>query len=126
MADRSEVQYQVNWLLLAISAAVVLLVGGGAFLIHKWQLSHLSTTMLSRAEELSGQKQYQDAYKLLQQYTRLRPDDPNGRVLAATVFDKGGQEVGPRGKAIQLYYQALGLLPDRIDLRQRLAELLLT
>lgn len=99
----------------------------GAYFWHGYQQRRIATAFLTRADELSQESNWRGAADYVFRYLQLRPDDVPARIRLARDYDRSVTSAGTRARAIDLYYQALGIAPntERRELRRRLAELLL-
>jgi tetratricopeptide (TPR) repeat protein len=106
--------------LLAISVAVVAVAAVGGYFWRAHQLNGMADAWLARADELEKDRPRQ-AVVYLRRYLNLRPEDSEVQIRTAKLLDLANDY----GAAIQQYYRALGLEPERHELRRRLIELLL-
>lgn len=110
------------WTMLAL--AVLLPV---VYFWHAYQVSRTADALLTRADSLAAEGKFADAAAYLFQYLQMHPENPGVRVRLAETYDLSRKAVPDKSRAIDLYYQALGVAPDESQpaLRRRLAELLL-
>lgn len=92
---------------------------------HRRQILPLAGAFLDRANALEEQHQLAPAADYLYRYVSLQPDDVEGHVHLAQTFDRSASDPSQKGRAVQLYHQAIAFSPERTDLRDRLCELLL-
>ncbi len=123
MSINRTIHYQLNGWVIAITAVSLLLVAGAGYAWHAQQLHRLASALLMRADQLEQQAQYEEAVGCIRRYLLLQPEDATARARLASASDRAGTD-GYR--TVRYYYQAIGLAPERVDLRQRLADLLLS
>jgi predicted Zn-dependent protease len=94
---------------------------------HGYQYTITAGAYLDRAAVLEKEEDWGKSSAYLYRYLQVHPNDDAVRLKLAETFDKSASEFDHAGKqrAIELYYRAVGIAPDRIDLRKRLTELLL-
>lgn len=116
-----------NLRLLVETLIVAAILGPAIYLWYSWQLTRIEAAMLERAKELSENKDDRAAAQYYFQYLKLRPEDADVQVLLTESFDRAAVGLREKGRAVQYYYQALGVAPPekQRDLRRRLGELLL-
>jgi tetratricopeptide (TPR) repeat protein len=107
---------------LTIFLTIVAAGTAGLFFAHALQRERLADALLQRAEDLAEQEKWGQAAGSFERYLKLRPRDLTAHVRLAETFDRSAPDAKPR--AVELYYRAVGVAPERIDLRQRLATLL--
>lgn len=110
---------------LAKSLVLALLLVGLIAGTHRYQLYRLSGQLRSEATRNRDAGNFGREARMLYSYLQLHPAEPEVLADLAVATDRSGTSIGTANSAIQWYYQSLGHLPDRIDLRGRLAELLL-
>jgi len=122
-AGESRVTRRVLNVKLLIASVVFLVVSApSVYFWHQFQLERLTTTLLTRVEELVEEEQWWRAYKLVRQYVRHHPQDPKGWALWAQISEERDME--PK-QVIKRYQQAVGLDQGNRELRVSLAELLM-
>ena len=97
--------------------------------IHQLQMHRLDHHLVEQAEKYGAEGDHQRRARYLHAYLQLHRNDPETLAKLAQATDEAqrahaGQSRGDAAAAIQWYYRALGYLPERLDLRTRLAELL--
>ena len=125
MSSQRNIQHQLNVRLIAITAVSLVLVAGVGFAWHARQVTHLAAALLVRTDQLEQEQHYAQAAAYLSRYILLNPEDPAARVRLATTFDRADADWSQVDRATRYYYQALGVAPENVDLRQRLTELLM-
>ena len=115
----------LNVRLLLISVGIAVALGVFGHLWYRHEITQEATVFLQRAAQLEKDEQWFDAAGYLRRYVRTNPDDLETRVrLVEVVGHLAGTPAGARSYEA-LLYETLGLLPDRSDLRIKLAEKLL-
>jgi tetratricopeptide (TPR) repeat protein len=114
----------LNVRLLAISVVVLAVLGGAAYLWRNHQVEQLATSLLDRVDRLEEDKEWAKAVSYLQQYLQLKPEADEIHVRAAKLFDNDLQTPRQRDQATRLYYRALGVAPDDVELRRSLVQVL--
>ena len=126
--ETPKVKRQLNvWLLVGTLIAVAAL-SPAAYFWHEFQVKRTAGALLSRADTLEGEEEWNKAADYLFRYLQLRPDDVDVRIRLAKTFDESITRGSSRkSRAVELYYRALGVAsPEQQSaLRGRLAELLL-
>jgi len=115
----------VNIRLLVISLLVVVGCGLLGFLWHRHQASQVAGTLLQRATTLEQQEKWPEAASYLGRYLQLEPTDAEVRVRLIAAVEKSAVTGPGRYRLVSLLYQTLGALPERDDLRLKLAQQLL-
>ena len=111
---------------LLIATVLVLAVGGPAlYLRHEQQVGSTAQAFLDRAAALEADDQLDEAASSLHSYLRLHPDDGEAWGRLAETYDRSPQGKRNPLRSIELHLRAIGMAPERSDLRGRLAELLL-
>ena len=121
------VRRQVNWPLVLITLGVVVVLAVGGYFWHGWQVDRIAGALNQRAERYLKDGEAGKAASCLWRYLRLHPDDADARCRLAEVYDKSATAPREKLRAIELYYQAIGVASAtrQFALRIRLAELLL-
>ena len=118
--------WQVNWRLLIGTLLVVAGVAPIAYFWHSYQVKRNAAIFLARADDVERDGQWADAVKYIDRYLKIYPGDVGVRVRLAQAFDHLADESPRRIPAAErLYSIAIGLSPDRADLRCRHAERLM-
>ncbi len=117
----------LNLPLLVGSFCVLTVLGPLAYAWHAYQVGQIATALLHRADSLAAENQWQQAASYLFRYLQIRSDDADVRVRLAETFDRSAETDQEKRQAVAQYYRALGVAPvkKQVELRQRLAELLL-
>ena len=113
----------LRWLVGTCVALAVIV--PSAWYWHRHQLKKTAVAMLERAEHFEQQADWRGAAGYYQRYLRLVPENAEVRIRLALAFDRSVVDARGKGRSVQLLYRAVGLAPERIDLRCRLSELLL-
>ncbi|MDG2382738.1 MAG: tetratricopeptide repeat protein [Pirellulaceae bacterium] len=119
---------QINWRLTIISIVILAVGAPAVFVWHQYQLKRVSAALLNKANESESAEKYGEASSYLYRYLQMMaPDQDQTEILAriAEVYDKSITTGVGKDVVIQWYYRALGVAPERTDLRNRLAELFL-
>ncbi len=119
--------YQINWLLLIVTAVVAAIVIPGAHFWHRRQLRRNGSAFLVRAKALKEENKWGEAADNLYRYIRLFPTDEQTdqvRIDLARTYDLSAQAGWEKSRAIELYATAIALAPSDEELRLRQAELL--
>jgi cellulose synthase operon protein C len=124
MHSRRTILYQFNGRLFGLSIGIAAAIGIGAYFLHARQVRAMAESFLARADQLEQRNEFDEASRNIGNYIALRPDDREARARYAMAVDRAARDFEQIIRATQLYYQALGGLPERADLRARLAELL--
>lgn len=115
----------LNVPLLIITGVVIAVLAPAGYFWHELMLNRSAVMYLNKATEEEEDENWNEASRYLFQYLQVHNDD-EVRVRLAEDFDKATKDDYRRkGRAKELYLKAVGLAPDRVDLRRRLAELLL-
>lgn len=118
--------WRVNWWLLLATLAVLVAVAVPAALWHQYQLKRSGAAFLARADALAEEEKWDEASQVVQRYLRLFPEDTAARVRLAQTYDHVADESPAKvSTAERLLTVAVGLAPDRPELRLRHAQRLL-
>ncbi len=99
----------LNLRFLILSTAIVTVLGFSAYLVHRWQLYRTATALLQRASELEQTEDWLQAAEYVHRYLQLVPGANNERLRLAQDFERGARNAAQRARAVDLYYQALGI-----------------
>lgn len=124
LASAAKRQYHINWRFLLVSSGLMLLLAASGLGVHAWQMRRIATGLLDRAHELEAEERWSEAANTWHRFLQLRPDHIAAYEHLASTFDKGASPA-QRGRAIDLHFQAIGVSPENLELRNRIAELLL-
>ena len=126
-AATSRIRRVLNTRLVVETLIVAAIIGPAAYFWYWWQVKRTADAMLERAGKLAAEKDDAVASQYYFQYLKLRPDDANVQVLLAESYDRAAKDMAGKPRAVEYYYQALGVAPadKQHELRRRLAELLL-
>src|SRR5688572_18403113 len=116
----------VNIPLLAVSLAVIVVGGGLAGLWHRYQSNQVADTFMQRATALEEAGKWPEAANYFARYLQLEPADTDARLRLLAAVEKSDASGPGRYRLVTLLYQTLGELPERDDLRLKLAEQLLS
>lgn len=125
MSLRPSTQRILDRPFLVKSLVLAIVLGGALAGIHRYQVYRLSGNLRAEANRNRETGNFGREARMLYSYLQLHPGDPDVLADLAVATDHSGTSTGTARSAIQWYYQSLGHLPDRVDLRGRLAELLL-
>ena len=112
--------------LLTLLAVAVL--GPAIYGWHHVQLQRTAAAFLERADQLEAEQKWVASADYLHRYLSLFPGDDAVRIRMTKTFDRGAKDWPQRVRAIDLYYQTLGLISSEEEkpvLRRRLTEMLL-
>ncbi len=115
----------INWRLLIVTAIVLGVSVPSVYALHSYQVQNHAKDFLVQAEKAKEAGNFDEAAEWLFRYLQFKPDDADVRAQTALVFDQAATSPRQKFRAIELFAVALGMLPDRTDLRLRQAELLL-
>jgi len=73
---------------------------------------------------MKDDQKWAESTAYLYRYLQLHPNDANVRVRLAETYDRSAVSQRRKVRAVDLYYRAIGFVPDRPELRGRLGELL--
>ncbi|QGJ71826.1 Hypothetical protein PBC10988_35370 [Planctomycetales bacterium 10988] len=103
----------------------IALLGIGGYAWHNYQLEQTATIFLERAEQLDADGKPEKAAAYLHRYLQLHPEDRDARVQLAQVYRKAVTDEAGKARAAELYYRAMGLVPNNMELRKELGVLLI-
>ena len=113
---------RLNRRLLTVTLLILAVGVPGVYFWHQYQLRRLCTSLLTYADRMESEQRWNDAANALYRYWRIRPEaEVVGRLAVA--YDHAAVRRDRPG-VVSSYQRAVGLLPQRWDLRSRLAELL--
>ena len=129
MSSPSEARFAkprtLNVRFFVVSVVLLLVLCAAAYFWHQRQLRSIAQAMLQRAEALEGNQEFSQAAGYLHRYLQLYPDSRDVRIRLARTFDQSAATFSQKMRASELYYRAVGYAPDDIELRERLAILLM-
>jgi hypothetical protein len=115
----------LNVRLLVVSLVLLGVCCAVGYLWHRHQAGQVAGSLLQRATALEQEEKWPEAAGYLSRYLRLEPGDTEARVRLITAVEQSGN-TGPRGvRLVSLLYETLGSMPERGDLRLKLAQQLL-
>jgi len=121
----------LNLPLLFVTIVAGLVLPIAAYGWHAFQLGRIAEAFMARATVLEEQEKWREAASYVYRYVELCPEYSDERVQAqlrlARVYDRSASTAAAKRRAIELYYEALGVAPEEEQpgLRYRLSELLL-
>lgn len=115
----------VNVPLLISSVVTVGVLGSIALALHHYQSGKTAATFLQRATALEDEQKWPQAAGYLGRYLQLEPTDLDARLRLISAVEKSATSGPGRYRLVSLLYQTLGNLPERNDLRLKLAQQLL-
>jgi tetratricopeptide (TPR) repeat protein len=117
----------LNIRLLTGTLIVLAILAPALYCWNYYQTSRSAHSYLERADQLETKGQFRAAADDLNRFLQLYPNDGDVRLRLAKDFDQSAKDFQSKRRAIELYYQALGLLAaEKVpEIRIRLAELLL-
>jgi exosortase len=122
----SGLERRPNWRLLLCTLGLIVVLAPSAYVWQSYQLNRNGKIFLSRAAEWQQQNRWTDALEYVQRYLQVFPEDVDARIQLAEIFDHIAVEFPAKIPAAErLYTLAIGLVPDRSDLRVRHAEQLI-
>lgn len=110
---------RLNWKVLTILAAVLLLLGGGGYGVYLWKNSRTAEGLLDQSRQAEEAGRYLEAAELLGNYLAYRPKDQDERARMGMLLEKAGTTAA-RLQAIEVYARVLRVEPGRQELRRRL------
>ena len=114
---------KLNFWLLIATVVVFAICVPAIYYWHASQLKSLSTSLLTRADEQAKEENWKEASDAYYRVWEIRKE-PEVLGKLASSYDKYAVAADPMG-VIAYYQRAIGALPDRLDFRVRLSELLL-
>ncbi|HUY91125.1 MAG TPA: tetratricopeptide repeat protein [Pirellulales bacterium] len=115
----------LNIRLLVRSAAATAVMAILAYFWHGFQIDRNATALLDRAAQMEQSENWLGAAQSIHRFLRLRPDDVDAKIRLAEDFDQAAATTRDKTRAVELYATAIGLAPERADLRNRHLTLLL-
>ena len=106
----------------------VALLGPAVYGWHRYQLRRTAGAFLERADQLEAEHKWVASADYVRRYLSLHPEDDATRIRMTRTFDRGAEDGPQKARAIDLYYQTLGLIASEEEkprLRRRLTEMLL-
>ena len=122
---RRVAQRHLNLPFLVGSLVTLAIAGTAVWLLHGYQVERLAGSLLERADRLEADGDHAKAADYLFLYLQIHPDDRDVLVRMAGAADRKARTWSQKSSAVHWHYRALGFAPERMDLRCRLAELLL-
>jgi len=123
--QRARRRHVVNWRLFLITIAAILVALPTSYLWYRHRAALAARTLLDRAESLEADQNWSDATTYYQRYLLLRPDDTDAMVKLIDVYAQSEPASNRLPRLNALLYRTLGRIPNRDDLRIKLAENLL-
>lgn len=115
--------YVLNVRLLAVTGLALVLLAVGLVVWVKVQKRRHAGVLFERATAAMEAQDWKTAEDYLTHYVAYRPDDAEARILLAQLMDETAETSRGLQAACRLYSLALGLVPERQDIRRRLAAL---
>jgi tetratricopeptide (TPR) repeat protein len=115
----------VNFPLLMTTVVALGVLGSIALALHRYQSGKTAATFLQRATALEAEEKWPAAAGYLGRYLQLEPADVDARLRLISAVEKSATSGPGRYRLVSLLYQTLGALPERNDLRLKLAQQLL-
>ncbi len=115
----------INWRLVVTTVLLLIVIIPSVYAWHGYQVQQHADDFLQQASRAEEEGDFSKAAEWLFRYLQFRPDDAECRARTALVFDQAATTPNQKVRSAELLAVALGLLPDRDDLRQRYAEVLL-
>jgi tetratricopeptide (TPR) repeat protein len=124
---RPRLRKTINTRLLVGTLIAIAVLSPTIYLWYRYQVGRTADAFLEQAESLAKTGDWNGAAGFYYRYLQVRPQDAAIRVRLAEAFDRAARVPVAKSRAIDLYYQALGVAAAEAqpDLRRRLAELLL-
>ncbi|HWE37739.1 MAG TPA: tetratricopeptide repeat protein [Isosphaeraceae bacterium] len=117
---------RLNVRFLAILVVATALLGGGAALLHRFQVGRTAPRLLERAAKAEEGGRLDRAASFLGRYLAIKPEDAEALArLGALTEETAGGDDGRRAQALLRYEQALRFDPTRAETRRRLIRLAL-
>ncbi|QEG36049.1 tetratricopeptide repeat protein [Bythopirellula goksoeyrii] len=117
--------YTVNLRLLLVSVIVVVLLAVAGYFWYQYRLGQTANALLTRAEQLEAEGDWNEATSYYQRYLLVEPDNTEVLVRLVQAYAQGEPDPNRLFRLNSLLYRVLGRAPERDDLRQMLAENLL-
>jgi tetratricopeptide (TPR) repeat protein len=115
----------VNFRLLTILLAALVLGSGIAFLLHSWQMRRHARILMAQASQAETEGQLDRAAVCLQRYLVFAPQDNAARARYGEMTEQLAVSDHERWRAVAAYERVLYREPSRQDIRRRLALLAL-
>ena len=117
--------YTVNLRLLLVSLIVVVVLALVGYFWYQYRLGQTADALLTRAEQLEDEGDWNEATSYYQRYLLVEPDNTEVLVRLVQAYAQGEPNPSRLIRLNSLLYRVLGRAPERDDLRQMLAENLL-
>ncbi|MBI2826663.1 MAG: tetratricopeptide repeat protein [Planctomycetia bacterium] len=119
-------QWQLNWRLLIGTVLTIGVLTALATVWHSAVVRRNGAVFLNRADALADEQKWDEAARHLHRYLKLFPGDDEVRTRLALTFDHVADAYPEKIRAAErLYSVAVGVAPDRADLRRGHAQRLL-
>ena len=122
-SDRARRVLNLRLLLVSVAIGSALSLAGYGW--YRYRYGQVAKAMVQRAAGLEKDGEWQKSAGYLNRYLQLRPDDLDARLRLVEAVEHSAQTDQQRKYLLGLLYQTLGLVPDRHDLRLKLANQLL-
>ena len=124
-SEKTRTKRQVNLRLLLVSAVILATVCPLGYLWYAYRINKVGAALLQRASSLEQQGQWPEAAEYLSRYTQFEPTDMDARVRLVGVVEHIAATAPQQRHLVALLYDTLGHVPDRTELRVKLAQQLL-
>lgn len=109
----------LNVRLLVRSLVMAAMLAPAAYFWHAFQVDRKATVLLDRAGEMEKSEDWLGAAQSIHRFLKLRPDDVAAKIRLAEDFDHAAATAREKSRAAEYYATAIGLAPERTDLRDR-------
>lgn len=120
---------RLNLRLAIILGTIMLICGGGVYLLHKIQLNRNAGNWLTQARELKKADRINDAERALSRYVTIRPDDEKAAEEILEIHQKLFEQEPNNRNYHQLlgnsYARMVGFQPENAELRRAYVDFLL-
>lgn len=112
----------VDLRLLAATFAILAVAAVAGYFWYQHQSRIVAAGILQRAKSLEEKQDWNQAANYLNHYLQIEPLDVEVRLRLIGLLEKSADTRGGASRLVSLLYQTLGVLPDREDLRLKLAQ----
>src|SRR5579872_2312276 len=116
---------RLNLRLVLWLAGTLAVAATGVHLVHAYQLRRHAQTLQEQIQRAEDAGQTEQVAELLKRYLLFAPDDTDALLHYGQTLEKLPADAGNRWLAAAAYQQVLARWPNRADVRERLATLLL-
>lgn len=124
-SSAGQVRRIVNVRLLLGTLIAIVVIAPVAHFWQQWQVQNNARAFERQARIFQEEENWREAADFLQRYLRLHPEDADATIELARVFGQIARSPREKARAVELYFRALGFAPSDVELRRKLAQLLL-